>query len=551
MKTKTKSENRTLKQFKPRLIAATIALMLLLPVAARGGGVVTNCTESNLRAAMTGGGTVTFACDGTITLASTITNAEDTVLDANGHVVTISGGNAVRVFYVNTNVHLTLSNLTIADGRSDMGAGIYNAGGHLLLQNCTLAGNSATGQAGANYSGNPGTNGCGGAMYNLGVLSAANCAFISNSVVGGAGALASVTSSAGGAGGAGNGGAIGNDGSLILTGCLLANNSARGGAGGTGAGGNYGPGNGTTGHPGGAGGSGNGGALFNHGSVVLVNNTVALNLGAGGQGGNGGQGGPPSSESASSGDGGPGGNGGSGYSAIYDVTGQCYLTNCTLALNCATQEIGGTGGPPGPWPYPYPPHLGQAGGNGASGPPGSSLKTIGAHLLNTLLSSNTPSNCIGTINDAGHNLSSDASVTFTNIGSLTNTDPKLGPLADNGGQTLTMALLPGSPAIDAGDHASAPPTDQRGFPRPLGAGADIGAYEYCFPAVLRILPAQGGGVGITVYGPSGQACRLLTSTTLSQWQCVATNQIGPNGTVLFQDNCGTGETQRFYEVALP
>ena len=41
-----------------------------------------------------------------------------------------------------------------------------------------------------------------------------------------------------------------------------------------------------------------------------------------------------------------------------------------------------------------------------------------------------------------------------------------------------MALLPGSPAIDAGDTSLAPATDQRGFPRPAGAAADIGAFEY-------------------------------------------------------------------------
>ena len=89
-----------------------------------------------------------------------------------------------------------------------------------------------------------------------------------------------------------------------------------------------------------------------------------------------------------------------------------------------------------------------------------------------------PTNSTGSIADAGHNLSSDASCTFTNVGSLNNTDARLGPLADNGGPTLTMALLPGSPAIDAGDTALAPATDQRGFPRPAGLAADIGAFEY-------------------------------------------------------------------------
>src|SRR5262249_44043164 len=54
-------------------------------------------------------------------------------------------------------------------------------------------------------------------------------------------------------------------------------------------------------------------------------------------------------------------------------------------------------------------------------------------------------------------------------------DPKLGPLADNGGPTQTMALLPGSPALNAAGPALAPATDQRGFAR--GAAPDIGAYE--------------------------------------------------------------------------
>jgi hypothetical protein len=54
-------------------------------------------------------------------------------------------------------------------------------------------------------------------------------------------------------------------------------------------------------------------------------------------------------------------------------------------------------------------------------------------------------------------------------------DPQLGPLADNGGSTQTHALLPGSPALDAG--ATTLTTDQRGEPRPFGLADDIGAYE--------------------------------------------------------------------------
>jgi hypothetical protein len=76
-------------------------------------------------------------------------------------------------------------------------------------------------------------------------------------------------------------------------------------------------------------------------------------------------------------------------------------------------------------------------------------------------------------------------------------DPKLGPLQDNGGPTPTMLLLPGSPAIDAGDstlavdaHGNPLTTDQRGFPRSSGPKVDIGAYEVQ-QASLSPTPANG------------------------------------------------------------
>ena len=63
-------------------------------------------------------------------------------------------------------------------------------------------------------------------------------------------------------------------------------------------------------------------------------------------------------------------------------------------------------------------------------------------------------------------------------GNLVGADPLLGTLDDNGGLTSTLALLDGSPAIDAGTSADCPATDQRGVMRPFGVTCDIGAYEY-------------------------------------------------------------------------
>ena len=64
-------------------------------------------------------------------------------------------------------------------------------------------------------------------------------------------------------------------------------------------------------------------------------------------------------------------------------------------------------------------------------------------------------------------------------GDTLNSDPRLAPLGNNGGPTLTHALLSDSPAIDRGNNAAGLGYDQRGigFPRVKGAGADIGAYE--------------------------------------------------------------------------
>src|SRR5207244_2459322 len=120
-------------------------------------------------------------------------------------------------------------------------------------------------------------------------------------------------------------------------------------------------------------------------------------------------------------------------------------------------------------------------------------------------------------------------------------DPKLGPLGNNGGPTWTMALLPGSPAIDAGDDAllSAPfnlATDQRGLPRKSGAHVDIGAFEFQAASTpLQIgTPAKlgNGGFQFGFINTPGASFSVLTVTNvslpLSNWTLLGTaTEIAP------------------------
>jgi hypothetical protein len=80
---------------------------------------------------------------------------------------------------------------------------------------------------------------------------------------------------------------------------------------------------------------------------------------------------------------------------------------------------------------------------------------------------------------SGYNLieiSTNCPISGTNSGDIIGKDPLLGLLQSNGGPTLTQSPLPGSPVIDNGN--ACPPTDQRGFRRPIGPQCDIGAVEY-------------------------------------------------------------------------
>ncbi|MDJ0756630.1 MAG: right-handed parallel beta-helix repeat-containing protein, partial [Ardenticatenaceae bacterium] len=106
-------------------------------------------------------------------------------------------------------------------------------------------------------------------------------------------------------------------------------------------------------------------------------------------------------------------------------------------------------------------------------------------LTNSIIADNGAANCAlggGTLVSGGYNLEDGGSCALSGAGDITNTDPLLDGLADNGGNTQTHALLAGSPAIDAipdGVNGCGIEfvTDQRGEVRPFGDGCDIGSFE--------------------------------------------------------------------------
>ena len=114
---------------------------------------------------------------------------------------------------------------------------------------------------------------------------------------------------------------------------------------------------------------------------------------------------------------------------------------------------------------------------------GSATLTIVSTILNNL--GGNISN-FGTVISKGWNLSSDdASALLNQSTDQNSTDPKLGPLRDNGGPTFTRGLFTGSPATDKGSNPLFLLFDQRGpgFPRTDGDETDVGAFEGVQPLV--------------------------------------------------------------------
>ncbi|HTP11216.1 MAG TPA: CSLREA domain-containing protein [Anaerolineae bacterium] len=120
---------------------------------------------------------------------------------------------------------------------------------------------------------------------------------------------------------------------------------------------------------------------------------------------------------------------------------------------------------------------------------------IGANLRGNGIMPWTFDDCYsyGNFGELGFNLIqtiANCYITGPQVGNITGQNPRLGPLQNNGGSTLTQAPLAGSPAIDQASDLICPPIDQRGFHRPIGSHCDIGAVEYSpyaldLPLILR------------------------------------------------------------------
>ena len=494
---------------RPFLHVVILSLALMADGRIHAGGTVTDCSETNLDAALSGGGTVTFACDGTITITTTKSISADTILDATGHLVSINGNSIVRLFTVNPAVNFSVYNLTLANGGSTNGGAIYNSG-TLVVSNSMFSGNSVSNS----------TSGSGGAIYNnRGTVTVINSSFSNNSCRGGDGANGAGPAPVGNgqAGSAGAGGGIYNNaGSVNVTNCTFSGNSATGGRGGNGGDGflNFSAGNG------GAGGLASGGGVTTlAGTLTIVNSTFVSNSCAGGNGGIRGTMGTG---------GGVDGNGGDGSGGAVDNNGVTVdLINATLSGNGCT---GGTGNNNG----------NRLGGNLRNR---SGLMT----LKNTIVANSySGTNAFGTITDGGNNISSDLSCNFANVGSLNNTDPRFGPLADNSGPTLTMALLQDSPAIDAGNSAVSLPTDQRGVAR-YGT-SDIGAFEMTPPTIISTTLLSNGHQRLQCSGVIGPSYYIQASTNLASWVELTNLTSVTNRIFEFEDNDAPNFSSRFYRL---
>jgi hypothetical protein len=406
-------------------------------------------------------------------------------------------------------------------GGNASGGGLFASGSTVIISgsnvhsNHVYAGNGGTGGIGAPTLGSAGGAGGvaqgGGLSESGGSLTITNSTFKFNQVfggAGGAGGLGYTAASFGGPGGAGGSGGAAQGGGLFcsLTTVSLStstvSDAAVGGTGGNGGHGGNGFSTAGNGDNGGNGGVAQGAGVYaSGGKLTITNATIALSMAQGGNGGAGGHGGSNANPFSFGGNGGNGGNGAAANGAgIFFGAGTLSLTNATIASNNAKLSTGGAGGAPG---------VGGA-GHGIVGSPGAAQSGAGGgafvasgttvNAINTLFGANQAGSApdfSGKFTTATHNFLEDGTGsnlppgTPDSTGNIVGTsahpiNPLLGTLANNGGPTETMALLAGSPCLNAGTSSGAPAADQRGVAR--DTPPDIGAFELETTGQAPVLP---------------------------------------------------------------
>lgn len=234
--------------------------------------------------------------------------------------------------------------------------------------------------------------------------------------------------------------------------------------------------------------SGSGGGIFASGALTMTTSRIDGNSTVGGGGGVSVAGGPviisASEISGNSADGSGGG--------IFS-SGTLTMINSTLSGNRANSGGGGLFVIESPnnrlYNVTISANTADADGNGQGEGGGVRVGIITA--ANTLIGGNLGGNqkpdCAGALNSEGYNLITNingCTIGGDTTGNLLGVDALLGPLQNNGGSTLTHALLDASPAIDAANPGGCRdgdgnllPSDQRGADRSVGGRCDIGAYE--------------------------------------------------------------------------
>jgi len=419
--------------------AVSLALVCAVVASARADVItVTNTNDSgpgSLRQALADandGDIIGFAVTGTIGLTSgeLLVDKAITISGPGAENLTVNGNAKSRLFHINPGETVTISGLTMMNGHTtDLGGGILNDHAALILSNCAITGNSAAGSIG-------------GGIHNDGDNIGHATLQINNSLI------------------TNNSGGIYNDAlqagtaTLVITYSTLSNNNTGDAINNDGWSCMF-CGNGTT-------------------SVQITNSSITDNPG----------------------------------NAIYSDTGrQNCGGSCPVTISITNSTISGNGG------GVHNSTLSDTvvsnstisdNGSGIS----NDLVSMGTSVFDSTMSNNgvelsvsgpSPLNIAntlfkvsagghsiisdgGTVHSFGYNLSSDDGGGYLDgPGDQINTDPQLGPLQDNGGPTFTHALLPGSPASNAGDpnFVGPPDYDQRGpgYDRVRGNRLDVGSFE--------------------------------------------------------------------------